>query len=47
MAKKDSSGSKPKIATLPGGGTSASLQDYLKEGGPSAKPPTNKGGRKK
>jgi hypothetical protein len=34
---KQSQGSKPKIATLPGGGASAKLADYLKEAGPSAK----------
>lgn len=39
-------GSKPKVATLPGGGASAKLADYLKAGGSSAKPPT-RGGKKR
>jgi hypothetical protein len=40
MAKRDNTGPRPKVATLPGAGTSAKLTDYLKAGGSSAKPPT-------
>jgi hypothetical protein len=38
MAKKNT-GARPKVATLPGPGVSAQLQDFLREPGPSAKPP--------
>jgi hypothetical protein len=37
---KSQSGSKPKVATLPGTGVSAGLMDFLQECGPSAMPPT-------
>jgi hypothetical protein len=40
MAKQPTNTSKPTGATLPGGGVSARLSDFLKAGGPSAKPPT-------
>lgn len=46
MAKKNE-GSRPKVATLPGGGASAKVTDFLKEAGPSAKPPTNTGSKKR
>jgi len=41
MAKN--TGTRPKVATLPGKSPSARLQDFLTEPGTSAKPPT--GGR--
>lgn len=40
MAKRATTGSRPKVATLPDPGTSAKLTDFLKAGGSSAKPPT-------
>lgn len=43
MAKKNGTGTRPKLGTLPGNSPSAALQDFLTEPGPSAKPPT--GGR--
>jgi hypothetical protein len=40
---KNKTGTRPKVATLPGKSPSAKLQDFLTEPGPSAKPPSGAG----
>jgi hypothetical protein len=40
MAKKNNTGSRAKVATLPGQSPSANLQEFLTAPGQSAKPPT-------